>query len=72
MLARRAAGPRKAGALASPFSEHDSRSKLLALRFADLVRTRLSKHRSVLTSTGRYQPPQPLSDVQNQLNLTYA
>ena len=50
----------------------DSRSKLLALRFADLVRTRLFEHRSV---AGLDKPPptaQPALDVQNQLTFAYA
>ncbi len=50
----------------------DSRSNLLALRFADLVRTRLFERRPV---TGIEQPPPPpqlRSDAQNQFNFAYA
>jgi putative transposase len=49
----------------------DSRSNLLALRFADLVRTRLFEHRSV---TDLAKPPSTLHtafDVQNQLAFAY-
>jgi putative transposase len=49
----------------------DSRSNLLALRFADLVRTRLFEHRSV---TDLDKPPPTLHtafDVQNQLTFAY-
>ena len=49
----------------------DSRSNLLALRFADLVRTRLFEHRSV---TDLAKPPSTLHtafDVQNQLTFAY-
>jgi putative transposase len=48
----------------------DSRSRLLALRFADLVRTRLFERRPVATID--MPPPRPSSDPHNQLNLGYA
>lgn len=50
----------------------DSRSGLLALRFADLVRTRLLERRSIAELD---KPPPmtiPASDVQNQLTFAYA
>jgi len=50
----------------------DSRSSLLALRFADLVRTRLFEHRSVADLDKPPPTPQPPSDVQNQLTFAYA
>jgi putative transposase len=49
---------------------HDSRSRLLALRFADLVRTRLFERRPPATIDT--PPPRPSSDAHNQLNLAYA
>jgi len=49
----------------------DSRSKLLALRSADLVRTRLFEHRSIADLASRRPPPAP-SDAQNQLTFAYA
>ena len=49
-----------------------SRSPLLALRFADLVRTRLFERRP-LDEIGKPPPhPQPRSDAHNQLILAYA
>jgi putative transposase len=48
----------------------NSRSSLLALRFADLVRTRLFERRSVTTID--LPPPRPSSPTHNQLNLAYA
>ena len=48
----------------------NSRSGLLALRFADLVRTRLFERRSVTTID--LPPPRPSSSAHNQLNLAYA
>jgi len=48
----------------------DSRSNLLALRFADLVRTRLFEHRSV-TDLAKPHPPCTAFDVQNQLTFAY-
>ena len=48
----------------------DSRSRLLALRFADLVRTRLFERRPVATIDT--PPLRPSSDAHNQLNLAYA
>jgi IS4 transposase len=49
-----------------------SRSPLLALRFADLVRTRLFERRP-LDEIGKPPPhPQPSSDAHNQLILAYA
>jgi IS4 transposase len=50
----------------------DSRSNLLALRFADLVRTRLFEHRSVAHLDKLPSTAQPPSDVQNQLTFAYA
>jgi IS4 transposase len=50
----------------------DSRSNLLALRFADLVRTRLFEHRSVAHLDKPPSTAQPPSDVQNQLTFAYA
>jgi IS4 transposase len=50
----------------------DSRSKLLALRFADLVRTRLFEHRSIADLDKPPPTPQALSDVQNQLTFACA
>jgi IS4 transposase len=47
----------------------NSRSSLLALRFADLVRTRLFERRSVTTID--LPPPRPSSPAHNQLNLAY-
>jgi putative transposase len=48
----------------------DSRSRLLALRFADLVRTRLFERRPVATIDK--PPPRPRENAHNQLNLAYA
>ena len=49
----------------------DSRSPLLALRFADLVRTRLFERRP-LTEIGKPPPhPRPNPDAHNQLNFAY-
>ena len=49
-----------------------SRSPLLALRFADLVRTRLFERRP-MNEIGKPPPhPQPSSDAHNQLILAYA
>ena len=50
----------------------DSRSKLLALRFADLVRTRLFEHRSIADLDKPPPTPQAPSDVQNQLTFACA
>jgi putative transposase len=47
-----------------------SRSRLLALRFADLVRTRLFERRPVATIDK--PPSRPLANAHNQLNLAYA
>jgi IS4 transposase len=49
---------------------HDSRSRLLALRFADLVRTRLFERRPLATIDT--PSPRPSSDAHNQLNLAYS
>jgi IS4 transposase len=48
----------------------DSQSRMLALRFADLVRARLFERRPVATIDK--PPSRPSSDPHNQLNLTYA
>jgi putative transposase len=50
----------------------DTRSDLLALRFADLVRTRLFERRSVADLDKPPPIPKPSSDVQNQLTFAYA
>ena len=49
---------------------HASRSRLLALRFADLVRTRLFERRPLATIDT--PTPRPSSDPHNQLNLAYS
>jgi putative transposase len=49
-----------------------SRSSLPALRFADLVRTRLFERRPLARIDKPAPSPQPRSDAPNQLNLTYA
>ena len=49
---------------------HDSRSRLLVLRFADLVRTRLFERRPLATIDT--PTPRPSSDAHNQLNLAYS
>jgi len=49
-----------------------SQSRLLALRFADLVRTRLFERRPVAAIEKPPPSPQPRSDVQNQLTFVYA
>jgi putative transposase len=50
----------------------NSRSSLLALRFADLVRTRLFERRpvAVIDKPPDAAPPHP--DIQNQLGFAYA
>jgi IS4 transposase len=48
---------------------HDCRSRLLALRFADLVRTRLFERRP--PATVDTPALRPSSDAHNQLNLAY-
>jgi putative transposase len=50
----------------------DSRSKLLALRFADLVRARLLERRSIAELGTPPPMPTPSSDGQNQLTFAYA
>jgi len=50
----------------------DSRSKLLALRFADLVRTRLLERRSIAELEKPPPTLKPSCDVQNQLTFAYA
>ena len=50
----------------------DSRPGLLALRFADLVRTRLLERRSVAELDKPPPMPATASGVQNQLTFTYA
>lgn len=50
----------------------DTRSGLLALRFADLVRTRLFERRSVADLDKPPPIPKPASVVQNQLTFAYA
>ena len=49
----------------------DSRSSLLALRFADLVRNRLLDRQPV-ANLGQPPPAQLCSDVQSQLAFAYA
>ena len=49
---------------------HASRSRLLALRFADLVRTRLFERRPLATIDT--PPPRPTPDAHDQLNLAYS
>ena len=50
----------------------DSRSRLLALRFADLVRTRLLERRSIPELDKPPPRPTTASHVQNQLTFAYA
>jgi IS4 transposase len=50
----------------------DSRSRLHALRFADLVRTRLFERRSVADLDKPPPIPKAAADVQNQLTFAYA
>ena len=50
----------------------DSRSSLLALRFADLVRTRLFERRPLAGLEKPPPSPPPWRDAQNQLILAYA
>ena len=50
----------------------DSRSPLLALRFADLVRARLFERRSMDDLDKPPPHPQPSRDAQNQLDFADA
>jgi putative transposase len=50
----------------------DTRSRLLALRFADLVRTRLFERRPVADIDKPPPPPPPPRDPQNQITFAYA
>jgi hypothetical protein len=49
----------------------DSRSRLLALRFADLVRARLFERRPLADIDKPPPHPQPSSEAHNQLILAY-
>jgi IS4 transposase len=51
---------------------HDSQSRLLALRFAELVRARLFERRSVAGLDKPPPHPRPPRDAQNQLDFAYA
>jgi putative transposase len=50
----------------------ESRSRLLALRFIDLVRIRLFERRPLAAIDRSPPSPQPGCNTHNQLNLTYA